>query len=113
MAWVKKIISIIAGIAALTGIIFGINAYEAQFATADDIKRVMNSVALLEQRLEHKIMEDRLHAAQQRMWALEDRYGGANAPEAPAEIRNSYRELRYESTLLRQKIGGSDKWRQQ
>lgn len=106
--WIKRVGSVIAGIAMLTGILFGVNAYEAKFATADDIKRVMKSVALLEQRLESKISEDRLHALQQRIWSLEDRYGGAAVPQAPTEVRGSYRELEYEAMLLKKKIGGTN-----
>lgn len=109
MDWAKRIVPTISGIALITGIIFGVGAYETKFATADDIKRVMKSVALIEERLENKIIEDRLHALQQRMWVLEDRYGGTGVPKAPAEeIRTSYRELKYEACLLEKKIGGGN-----
>lgn len=101
----KRVGSMIAGTAVLTGILFGVSAYETKFATADDIKRVMKSVTLLEQRLDHKLQEDRLYALQQRMWSLEDRYGGASVPTAPVEVRDSYRELAYEALLLKTKLG--------
>lgn len=103
--WLKRIASVIAGIAALAGILFGVSAHEAKFATADDIKRVMKSVTLIERRLDHKIQEDRLYALQQRMWNLEDRYDGPSVPSAPSEVRESYRELAYEALLLKSKLG--------
>lgn len=103
--WLKRLGSVIAGTAALAGILFGVSAYEAKFATADDIKRVMKSVTLIERRLDHKIQEDRLYALQQRMWNLEDRYDGPSVPSAPSEVRESYRELAYEALLLKSKLG--------
>lgn len=103
--WLKRLGSVIAGTAALAGILFGVSAYEAKFATADDIKRVIKSVTLIERRLDHKIQEDRLYALQQRMWNLEDRYDGPSVPSAPSEVRESYRELAYEALLLKSKLG--------
>jgi hypothetical protein len=103
--WIKRIGSTIAAAAALAGIVFGVGAYETRFATADDIKRVMKSVDLIGERLDHKIQEDRLYALQKRMWTLEDRYGGATVPGAPPEVRESYRGLAYESLLLKSKLG--------
>lgn len=105
MIWVKRVGSILGAIAVLVGIIFGVNTYETQFATADDITQIRKSIALLEQRLEKKIQEDRLHAIQRRLWSLEDRYGGLAVPNAPREIRDSYRELSYEALMLKTRLG--------
>lgn len=101
----KKIYSIIAAIAVLTGIIFGVNAYEAKFATAKDIENIRCDIELLGDRLENKILEDKIHDLNRRVWALEDRYGGDGVPVASAEIRNQYRELKQAIELAKAKVG--------
>lgn len=103
-SWVKRVFSVIAAIAVLSGIIFGINAYEAKFATAEDIKQVRQDIVLLGERLEQKILSDRAHSLQQRIWSLEDHYGGAGVPQAPSEVKENYRELKYDLKLLLAKI---------
>lgn len=100
----KKIYSIIGAIAVLAGLIFGVNAYETKFATAEDIKQIRCDIELLGERLENKILEDRIHDVNRRVWTLEDRYGGERVPLAPAEIRNQYRELKEALELAKAKV---------
>lgn len=107
MLWVKRIGSIVGAIAILTGIFFGVESYETKFATAGELEAVIRNVEALSKRLDNKIQEDRLHAIQQRLWALEDRYGGIKVPKAPTEVSKSYREQKYEAELLKQKIRGN------
>lgn len=104
MIWVKRISAVVGAIAVLAGLIFGINAYETKFATAGDISNIRTDIELLGERLENKIQEDRLHAIQERIWKLEDRYGGVMVPQAPASVMEYYRELRYQLELIKSKI---------
>jgi hypothetical protein len=104
MIWVKRIFAVISAIAVIIGLIFGVNIYEAKFATAEDIVKVREDVELLGERLENKILEDRIHALQERIWRLEDRYGGATVPHAPPTILEHYRELHHHLELIKAKI---------
>jgi hypothetical protein len=104
MIWIKRISAVIGAIAVLAGLIFGINTYETKFATAQDIENVRADIELLGERLENKIQEDRIHAIQERIWKLEDRYGGVMVPKAPPSVLEHYRELRYQLELAKAKI---------
>ena len=104
MTWITRIVAVIGAIAVLAGLIFGINAYETKFATAEDISHIRSDIELLGDRLENKIQEDRIHALQERIWKLEDRYGGVMIPKAPAAVKEHYRELRYQIELAKAKI---------
>lgn len=100
----KKIYSTIAAIAIIAGIIFGVSSYETKFATAEDIKQIRCDIELLGERLENKILEDKIHDLQRRIWSLEDRYGGTLIPGAPVEIRNHYRELKRALEMAKTKV---------
>lgn len=100
----KKIYSVIGAIAVLVGIIFGVNAYETKFATAEDIKQIRCDIELLGERLENKILEDKIHDLNRRVWALEDRYGGDGVLLAPTEVRSQYRELKQVLELAKAKV---------
>lgn len=104
----KRIGATIGAIAVIAGLLFGVSTYETKFATADELNQVVRDVVALSKRLENKIQEDRLHAIQQRVWALEDRYGGINVPDAPAEVCDGYREQKYEAEMLKQTIRGNN-----
>lgn len=99
----KRILQVISAVAVIAGIIFGVGSYETKFATAEDMKQVRQDILLLAQRLENKILEDKIHDTQRRIWSLEDRYGGTAVPEAPQAIKDQYRELRY--SIDRAKLG--------
>lgn len=92
---VKRISQLIAALAVIAGIVFGVSAYETKFAAAEDMKQVRQDILLLAQRLENKILEDKIHDLQRRLWALEDRYDGSGVPSAPLTVKEQYRELKY------------------
>lgn len=102
----KKILAAIAAISVLAGLVFGVNAYETKFATAEDIKQIREDIELLAERLENKILEDKVHDLQRRLWSLEDRYGGRLVPKASQEVLDSYRELTYSLELAKKGIKG-------
>jgi len=74
-------------------------AVEARYAKSAYVKQV-------EQRLDQKIVTDRMDSIQNRIWKLEDRYGIACA-ECPDVVKDEYRELEKEYEFLDRKIGGN------
>lgn len=74
----------IVGLAALVGLCFTSVNY---FATAHDLQ-------LVAERLDQKIVYDRINDLQKRVWMLEDRYKDGSMPrEVRDEIRNLKREI--------------------
>lgn len=104
MIWIKRVAAVTGAICVLAGLIFGVSAYETKFATAEDISNIRKDVELLGERLENKIQEDRIHALQERIWKLEDRYGGVMVPQAPQAVKEHYRELRYALELAKTRV---------
>jgi len=92
MTLLQKVCALILALAAITG---GAIAYDKSKADQCDLD-------LLSSRLEQKIVEDRLHNIQRRIWALEERYG-IGVPNAPPEIKKEYQELKLELQSLEKK----------
>ena len=57
-------------------------------------------------RVDQKILADRMDNVQERMWKLEDRYGGRNVPDADSVILGEYRELQVEREKLLRALEG-------
>lgn len=93
----KKIITIVSFLIVLGGAVGGLMAWSDTFAKQCDLE-------VLSSRLEQKILDDRLHNLQQRMWSLEDRYGGPEVPLAPNEIKIEYRQLKLELEAVKRKL---------
>jgi len=71
----------------ISGTIWGATTY---FATNEHVSRV-------EQRLEQKIVQDRISFLQQRIWEIEDRFakdGQFDINTVPLDIKNQYRQLK-------------------
>lgn len=81
----------IVGIAALVGLCFTSVSY---FATANDLK-------LVAERLDQKIVTDRINDLQKRIWMLEDRYKDGSMPN---EVRDEIRSLKREIDDLQRKL---------
>lgn len=93
MSLLNKIIAIIIALGTLIG---GAIAYDAK-------KADQSEVDLLSERLEQKIVIDRIYNLQRRIWDLEDRYDGVGIPNAPIEVKKEYRELKQELEILKTK----------
>jgi hypothetical protein len=104
MIWLKRIGSVVGGIAVVVGLIIAVNTYEAKFATAEDIQAIRADIQLIGKRLENKINTDRVHTLQARIWTLEDRYGGPGVPNASLAEKEHYRELKSDLQLLMVKL---------
>ena len=89
----KTAISVVCGIVALIGATLGADQY---FAKSDELK-------VVEERLDLKILEDRIHYLQRRVWAYDDQYGIGCTRCGNAERRN-YRELIAELERLKAKL---------
>lgn len=90
----KKILAAGTTLTLFLGIIGGIVMYDDRLAKSDELKEVKGDIELLGKRLQQKIVSDRIHNLQKRIWALEDRYGGVGIPNAPQHIKGEYRQLR-------------------
>ena len=64
MSNIQKIIGIIVGMAAVVSICFGADAYFAKSAR----------VAMVEKRLDQKIVQDQINYIQEQLWKIEDRF---------------------------------------
>lgn len=71
-------------------------AVEARYAKSAYVKQV-------EQRLDQKIVADRMDNIQDRIWKLEDRYG-ISCENCPDVVNDEYRELEKEYNQLEDKI---------
>lgn len=81
-----KKISVTLGLIISLTVIVGAGAkLDRRWAKADQL-------VMVAQRLDQKIIQDRINAIQERLWRLEDKYGSiiANLPEI---IRDQYRRL--------------------
>lgn len=92
----KRTLTIISCLVALMTVIGGFVAVDARYAKESRVCQV-------EQRLEQKIVTDRLFHLQERMWNLEDRYGAD-----PAQRMEEYRLLKQEWELLDRKLRRGD-----
>ncbi len=93
-----KLIERIKGVAVVVGLfvvfggfVWGTYTYlDTQYAKAADMKRI-------EQRLDGKILEDRIANISEQLWTLENRY---YKKEMPEEARDKYRRLQEEKKKL-------------
>jgi hypothetical protein len=90
-----RILTIISCLVALMTVIGGLMAADARYAKEQRLCKV-------EQRLEQKILTDRLFQLRQRMWNLEDHYG-----IVPAQSMEEYRLLKQELELLDRNLRGN------
>lgn len=113
-------ISVVTAIAAICGIIFGINAYESKFMTEKDYdalrkditlivveihklktgavqnkNELENSIYLVKKELSNRIRSNRIYLITKRIRCLEDEYGGEGIPTASNAIKEYYDELKW------------------
>lgn len=88
----KEVLAAILSLCTLVAIVWGAQSYlYTTYATAEDVKRI-------EQRLDIKILEDRLSNVQERIWKLEDRY---HEQQKPQEVYEQLRVLSVEKDKLK------------
>ena len=95
-----KKISVILGLIISLTVIVGAGAkLDRRWAKADQL-------AMVEQRLDQKIIQDRIKAIQERLWRLQDKYGDmiSNMPEL---IRDQYRRLMKEMKVLEDRFNNN------
>lgn len=88
----KKYLELIVILFAIVGGTFG--ALQV-FATNDDLKNVNAQVIFVSERLNKKILVDRLHAIEERIWSYEDKYG-PGCERCTKETKEMYRKLKQE-----------------
>lgn len=95
----KKIGVVLGLIISLTVIVGAGAKLDRRWAKADRL-------AMVEQRLDHKIIQDRIKAIQERLWQLQNKYGDIilNMPEL---IRDHYRRLMKEMKELENSFNNS------
>jgi len=94
----KKIIGTASAIVILGSLIGGWICLDERFAHAKDVERAIQA---LENRLENKIIQDRLDFLDQRIWKIEDRYPKG---EMPIMVLDQYRGLKKERKKLEQQM---------
>ena len=91
------LISIILGIVvSLFTISGGIYAVETHYAKKAEVK-------LLAERLDQKILQDRLYNIQERIWKLQDRY--ETIEKMPTSVKEEYRKLEMEKEQISNTLG--------
>ena len=97
MTLLQKISISIGIVVALSGAVWSGVQWERDLAKKCDVELVAN-------RLDQKIVADRIYNLQNRIWMLEDRYGGPMVPIAPQPIKNEYRQLQIELEQAKRQI---------
>jgi len=92
----KKISVILGLIISLTVIVGAAAKLDGRWAKTDQL-------VMVAQRLDQKIIQDRINAIQERLWRLEDKYGNIIADMASA-IRDQYRRLLKEMKDLEKRL---------
>jgi hypothetical protein len=88
-----------------------LTAFASTFMFIDSRYALSDGLKIVELRLEHKVVGDRLTDVQERMWKLEDRFPDSNMPDLTKE---EYRILQEEKDhldeiikeLIKQQTGG-------
>lgn len=75
---------------------------DKRWAKAGVVQALAKEVDLVKQRLDQKILHDRINGIQERIWKLEDRY--PNIEEMPSAVRDEYRRLIKELKELQEKL---------
>jgi hypothetical protein len=105
MELTTKLISFIGtGGAAIATLWGGATFVDDRYAHAPAVVEVQGDVFLMGQRLENKILTDRVESLRQRAWKLEDRY--PNMRDAPATVQEEYRQIQQDITKLDQELDG-------
>ena len=92
-----KKISVVLGLVISLTVIVGAGArLDRRWAKADQL-------VMVAQRLDQKIIQDRINAIQERLWRLEDKYGNIIVDMASA-IRDQYRRLLKEMKDLEKRL---------
>jgi len=92
-----KKISVILGLVISLTVIVGAGAkLDRRWAKTDQL-------VMVAQRLDQKIIQDRINAIQERLWRLEDKYGNTIA-DMPETIRDQYRRLLKEIKDLEKRL---------
>ena len=96
----SKLIQHAIALLALVSMLFGGYFYvDSRYALAGDVKN-------LSERLENKIIEDKLSNIQQRIWKIDDRYEEKIMPDS---VKEEYRQLIEDKTDLLNKLKATDK----
>lgn len=89
----KKYLAIAVSILVLISAIVGANEYLAK----------ASELELVSMRLDQKILNDRLYNLQNRVWAIEDRYG-KDVSKMPENVRIEYRRLLREIEKIKRQL---------
>lgn len=86
------IISVVMGVATVLG---GAIALDKKYDESPELTVLQGEVELVKERLDVKILEDRIDRAQNRIWLLQDRYRGQTMPQGiQEEIRSLERDMK-------------------
>lgn len=96
---------IIFGAAALCAIIGGVFTASQLLATDGELDKLSGQVQLVAERLDKKILSDRLKALEERVWKYDDKYG-RECERCPAEALDTYRRLKQEMREIERELSG-------
>jgi len=72
-------------------------AFDGHYAKAKDLQTFKDSVQI-------KFDTDRYKSLQERIWQLEEHFGGPGVPRAPRSIKKEYVEIKSEFEILRARL---------
>jgi peptidoglycan hydrolase CwlO-like protein len=93
MTLISVVLGIIVSICTIGGSIYAVETHYAKKA----------EVQLLAERLDQKILQDRLYNIQERIWKLQDRY--ETIEKMPTSVKEEYRNLEMEKEQLTNILG--------
>lgn len=98
----SKLIKQITALAGVIAICFSVYFFvDSRYALAERLSQV-------EQRLDYKILNDKLDATYERIWKIDDRYAG-NEDRMPDYVRDEYRRLNKDREKIKQQMKALDK----
>lgn len=98
----KKIGTYAAVIISLITIVGALFTVDNRYAKAEDYQQTQQSIIKINERLDQKILEDRLSNIRDHIWKLQDRYPDPDS--MPQEVKDIYRELIEERNKLTKQL---------
>ena len=96
--WIGFIIAILT----IIGFVFGAYIFlDTRFAEEEKVEQIQFNVDQVGKRLDFKIVKDKFQAVQERIWNLEDRFGGKDLKDADQTTKEEYRNLQIQQHELK------------
>lgn len=93
-------LAVLVGVTTLIGAAF---TFDGRYAKAQEMDEIKNYVEAVQERLDLKILKDRATLLQERIWAIQDKFG-YDVQDYPEEMKIQYRDYKKEHDDIMEKI---------